>query len=98
VIVQKLDIQLPTQSVPITIKVVSPNASEIRYFSTGDFQAHALLRALKFDWFGLWCLTSLSTIFQLYRVTTVVKFLHENSHQFPLQRSLTTKVDNFKIF
>jgi len=53
VIVRNLDIQLPTQSVPITIKVVSPNATHgdvylihyvIKFVS--DLRFHGLLRFL----------------------------------------------------
>jgi hypothetical protein len=50
-----LDLQLPVKSVPIATKIAisTPVYSEISKFEIGGF--------------GLWCLTPLLTIFQLYR-------------------------------
>jgi len=33
----------------------------------GEKKSHKVLKGIWNDWFSLWCLTSLSTIFQLYR-------------------------------
>ena len=70
-----MDLQLPMKSVPITTNVLSSNPAHGDVYSIQHYvikfasslrQVSGFLLVFRFM-VGLWCLTPLSTLFQLYR-------------------------------